>query len=142
MTDSKTVQKNCAACAEIITVRLADHKRGWGRFCDKACAAAYKCGQRPGDVNAGHTQSEWAMRKLAERRELHNGDRAPKAPSIKAQLGRKTKVRKTYHSPAQCRDCGVPINGPGWCRQCSTEREAINAMEEGWDGHKGHFHDR
>ena len=44
------VQKECKACGCPIEVRLADHKRGWGNFCDKSCAAAYKVGKRPGKI--------------------------------------------------------------------------------------------
>lgn len=39
---AKTIDKKCKFCSEKITVRLADHKRGWGNFCDKSCAAGYK----------------------------------------------------------------------------------------------------
>lgn len=127
------VQKNCAACGTLITVRLADHKRGWGRFCDKSCAAAYKCGQRPRDVNAHHAKySGWAKACL-DTRDL------TKAPAIKDQVGKKVKVRPIYHSPAHCRSCGVAINGPGLCERCDNEEAALVANEAGWDGHKGAF---
>lgn len=36
---SKTVVINCENCGRPKTVRLADRKRGWGRFCDKSCKA-------------------------------------------------------------------------------------------------------
>lgn len=125
-----TVQKNCAACGTLITVRLADHKRGWGKFCDKSCAAAYKCGQRPRDVNAHHAKSSgWAAACL-DTRDL------TQAPKIKDQVG-KVKVKPIYHSPANCRRCGDPINGPGLCDKCDEHEEAMNAIEQGRDGHKG-----
>lgn len=37
-----TIQKKCRCCKSDITVRLADHKRGWGNFCDKSCKARYQ----------------------------------------------------------------------------------------------------
>lgn len=133
MTD---VQKNCGACGMPITVRLADHKRGWGRFCGKACAAGYKCGMRPRDVNKRHAkESVWAADALAAR-DAAGVEAWPVAPSIKSQLGRSAKVKPIYHSPSNCRDCGNRINGPGFCWECEGEREAVNAMEAGWDGHK------
>lgn len=33
------INKNCEWCKTDIIVRLADHKRGWGRFCSKSCKA-------------------------------------------------------------------------------------------------------
>ena len=126
---AERVQKNCAACGTLISVRLADHKRGWGKFCDKACAAAYKCGQRPRDVNAHHAKSSsWAASCL-ETRDL------TKAPTIKGQVGR-VKVKAIYHSPAHCRDCGESINGPGLCLRCEMYAEGLDATEVGWGGHK------
>jgi hypothetical protein len=92
-----TVQKNCAACGDLITVRLADHKRGWGRFCDKACAAAYKCGQRPRDVNAHHAKlSPWAADRMRAFAGYRDG-KPPLALSIKEQVG-KVKIKPIYHS--------------------------------------------
>ncbi len=132
------VQKNCAACGAIIEVRLADHKRGWGKFCDKACAAAHKCGQRPRDVNEYHAKfsfwAESAMKRLA----AAGLTKWPIAPSIKDQVGKKVKVKPIYHSPACCWKCGQPKgnDGPGMCLRCDGEEDAMAAMEEGWDGHK------
>jgi len=34
-----TVVKNCECCGAEMKVRSADLKRGWGRFCSKACKA-------------------------------------------------------------------------------------------------------
>jgi hypothetical protein len=125
----ETVQKNCAACGTLITVRLADHKRGWGRFCDKVCAGAYKFGQRPRDVNAHHAKtSSWAAACL-------NTRDLTKAPPIKDQVGN-VKVKPIYHSPAHCRECGADINGPGLCERCDEHLEGLAACEAGWDGHK------
>ena len=36
---TSTIEKNCKCCKRTITVRLADHKRGWGNFCSKSCKA-------------------------------------------------------------------------------------------------------
>jgi hypothetical protein len=36
------IDKKCKHCKNIITVRLADHNRGWGNFCDKSCKAKYQ----------------------------------------------------------------------------------------------------
>jgi hypothetical protein len=33
------VDKSCEFCNANMTVRLADVKRGWGRFCSKSCKA-------------------------------------------------------------------------------------------------------
>tara|TARA_Y100001951_G_C11158025_1_gene193104 strand:- start:26 stop:433 length:408 start_codon:yes stop_codon:yes gene_type:complete len=131
------VKKNCAACYEIIEVRLADHKRGWGKFCDKECAATYKNGNRPESVNKKFAKhSPWAKRKLKERADLYGGNLPPKAPSIKEQLGKKVKVKPIYHSPSTCRDCGTRINGPGYCDDCWAIRDALESLEAGWDDHK------
>ena len=142
MTDQRagSIQKNCAACGDLITVRLADHKRGWGRFCDKACAAAHKCGQRPRDVNAYHAKcgSAWAAEKLRDFAEKYNGAAPPVAPAIRSQVGRVT-VRPAYHSPAKCWTCGDAINGPGLCIKCADHEAAMDATEYGWDGHKNAF---
>lgn len=130
------LQKNCEACGDIITVRLADHKRGWGRFCDKACAAAHKCGQRPRDVNAHHAKSSgWALDRFQIFSAKYPDAQPPKAPPIKSQIG-KVKVTPVYHSPASCRRCGEVINGPGLCAKCDDHLEGMNAIESGWDGHK------
>ena len=130
------VQKNCLACGDLITVRLADHKRGWGKFCDKACAAAHKCGQRPKDVNAEHAKySAWAVDRMAHFSATYPAGKPPLAPKIKAQVG-KQKVTPIYHSPANCRDCGAAINGPGLCGDCEAIDAAMDATEQGWDGHK------
>ena len=34
-----TIEKNCKSCGKLIVVRLADHKRGWGNYCNKSCKA-------------------------------------------------------------------------------------------------------
>ena len=36
------IDKNCKHCKANIIVRLADHKRGWGNFCNKSCKAKYQ----------------------------------------------------------------------------------------------------
>jgi hypothetical protein len=125
------VEKNCMACGDLIRVRLADHKRGWGKFCDKACSAAYKCGQRPRDVNAHHAKySAWA----AERMEYFAVYGLPKkATPIKEQVGKKIKVKPIYHSPSLCRACGTAINGPGLCLPCEAHEDGLN--DRSWDAH-------
>ncbi|AUQ64404.1 hypothetical protein [Phaeobacter inhibens] len=138
-----TVEKNCLACGDLIVVRLADHKRGWGNFCDKACSYAHKCGQRPGDVNEYHAECQsgygWAAGKLKDfAKKYGEGNKPPAAPKIKAQIG-KVKVKPTYHSPALCRECGDKINGPGICDRCEMHSQAMDAIEAGWDGHKNAF---
>ncbi len=37
---SKTVEVSCAWCDGKFSARVADRKRGWGRFCSKACKAS------------------------------------------------------------------------------------------------------
>lgn len=134
-----TVQKNCLACGDLIDVRLADHKRGWGRFCDKSCSAAHKCGQRPGDVNAYHAECHpfgWAADKMKDfAAKYGEGNKPPVAPKIKAQIGR-VKIKPKYHSPCKCRECGADVNGPGLCWECEADRDSMDATEAGWDGHK------
>lgn len=129
------IEKNCAACGRPITVRLADHKRGWGKFCDKACSAAYKCGQRPKDVNRHHAKfSPWAADRMAQL-EADGVTAWAKAPSIESQIGKKPKVRHKLHSPPtmrHCRECGDPSGEELLCMEC----DALNATAEGWDGHK------
>lgn len=130
------VQKNCEACFAPISVRLADHKRGWGRFCDKACAAAHKVGFRPRDVmQAGKRSGQWAISRKAalDQAGLQSW---PAAPRIKDQVG-KVSVKRLYHSPAKCRGCGVALNGPGLCDTCDGHEVGMYDNEAGWDGHKG-----
>jgi hypothetical protein len=135
---SATVDKNCEACGDLIAVRIADHKRGWGRFCDKTCAAAWKSGQRPRDVNAVHAKmSSWAADRFALfTAKYGDGNKPPKAARVKDQIG-KVKVVPTYHSPSWCRECGAPINGPGLCDPCDWHIESMRVAGAGWDGHKG-----
>lgn len=38
----ETVEVRCLCCGERMTVRVADRKRGWGKFCDKSCKAYYQ----------------------------------------------------------------------------------------------------
>jgi hypothetical protein len=125
------VEKNCMACGDLIRVRLADHKRGWGKFCDKACAAAYKTGQRPRDVNAGHAKySMWAADRM---RHFAEHGQPVKARPIKKQLGKNVKVKPIYHSPCQCRRCGEPVNGPGLCDACWAHEDGLH--DQSWDAH-------
>jgi len=37
-----TIDKHCKHCKKSITVRLADHNRGWGNFCNKSCKAKHQ----------------------------------------------------------------------------------------------------
>ena len=134
------IQKNCAACGASISVRLADHKRGWGKFCDKACSGAYKCGQRPRDVNKYHAKfSSWAADRMEDLSRAGLSE-WPKAPSIGSQLGGKApKVKHKLHSPEpkrNCRDCGKPSGSEYRCDNCADHEAGIDAMEAGWDGHK------
>jgi hypothetical protein len=36
------IDKKCSNCDANITVRMADHKRGWGKFCNKSCKAKHQ----------------------------------------------------------------------------------------------------
>ena len=36
------IEKACKNCKSTITVRLADHNRGWGNFCNKSCKAKHQ----------------------------------------------------------------------------------------------------
>ena len=47
----KTVEVNCARCKAPFMARVADRKRGWGRFCSKSCKAI-KQEQRTGQYAA------------------------------------------------------------------------------------------
>ena len=138
------VQKNCKACGDLIEVRLADHKRGWGNFCDKACSAAYKCNQRPKDVNAFHAKfSQWAEDRMKAFTKYPDG-KPPIAPSIKSQVG-KVKVVPKHHSPkinshGECIKCGNDIAyGDFICISCEEHQIILDSMDYGWDGHKDSF---
>ncbi len=132
------VEKNCLACDALFSVRVADHKRGWGKFCNKSCAAAYKFGHRPRDVNAYHAKfSSWAKACMAVR-EAMGFTEWPRAARVKDQIG-KLKVKPIYHSPSSCRSCGIRLNGPGLCDECEMTEQALWDNESGWDGHKGQF---
>lgn len=50
----KTTQKKCASCGDQMTVRVADHNRGWGKYCSKSCKAK-KQGPRMYDRQRGVT---------------------------------------------------------------------------------------
>jgi hypothetical protein len=133
------VKKNCKACGDLIEVRLADHKRGWGNFCDKRCAAAWKGGERPRSINAYHAScvtGGWAYDKFHEFQKKYPEGKPPQAPSIKSQTGRRQKITQRYHSPSKCRTCGENTNGPGDCDICTNHKASLDAIEQGWDGHK------
>lgn len=36
---AKMVEVNCKSCGHIFLARVADVKRGWGKFCSKSCKA-------------------------------------------------------------------------------------------------------
>lgn len=38
----RTVEVNCKCCGIKFPARVADRKRGWGKFCHKSCAAYWK----------------------------------------------------------------------------------------------------
>jgi len=128
------VQKNCKACGDLIEVRLSDHKRGWGNFCDKACSAAYKCNQRPKDVNEFHSKySMWAKDRMDVFSKYPNG-KPPTAPSIKSQVG-KVKIVPVYHSPSTCWVCGEKLtNGEKNCFKCGEPDDG----DYSWDSHKNY----
>ncbi len=126
------IKKNCAACFDLIDVRIADHTRGWGKFCDKSCAAAYKVGMRPRDVNANHAKySSWASVAMDERNRLYGGKCPPKAPSIQQQLGKSLKVKHKLHSPRKalpCKRCGTVTSYGYHCQACASHLEGLEAM--------------
>lgn len=39
MRNAAMVQVNCEGCKASFSARVADRKRGWGRFCSKSCKA-------------------------------------------------------------------------------------------------------
>lgn len=142
-----TVQKNCLACGDIITVRLADHKRGWGKFCDKACSAAFKCGMRPKDVNRRHAKlSFWADCMMTERDRCYDGGEPPKAPSIEQQIGKSVKIKHKLHSPPtvrnNCRGCGDILTDKEKRGLCAVEGMCFECYDDfedddpSWDAHK------
>jgi hypothetical protein len=48
------IEKQCRCCKKSMTVRLADHKRGWGKYCSKSCKAKVqeqKTGQHKAYLN-------------------------------------------------------------------------------------------
>lgn len=51
------INKKCACCGKAITVRLADHRRGWGKYCSKSCKAI-KQEQRTGQYAHYRATSE------------------------------------------------------------------------------------
>ena len=112
-----TVEKNCKACGSNITVRLADHKRGWGNFCDKACSAAFKCGQRPADVNARHAEfSQWAE----VCHETNTKFPPTKAPSVEGQVGGRVRIKKQK-------------------RRATPRSELVEEHDGSWDAHNHNF---
>lgn len=124
---TKIVEKNCLACGNIINVRLADHKRGWGKFCDKSCAAAHKCGMRPRDVNYYHAKCQggfgWAAQKLKEF-EIYPDAKPPKAKSIGAQLTMSERKVRPVHYDRSTRE---------------NEMTVGDDEDLSWDAHKSTF---
>lgn len=43
------VRKSCECCGGSFEARLADHKRGWARYCGKSCKARHQAKQAPTD---------------------------------------------------------------------------------------------
>lgn len=59
----KTIQVKCACgCGVIFQARVADRKRGWGRFANKSCKAR-KQEQRTGQCIA-HSERKYLAQKL------------------------------------------------------------------------------
>lgn len=134
------IEKNCEACGDLIHVRLADHKRGWGRFCDKRCKAAHAMGERPSGINDYHAScvtGGWAYDRYHEFQKRYPDGIPPKAKPLSEQVSKsKRKVTPKYHSPSHCRKCGEKINGPGLCGACDDHEYEMSQSEAGWDGHK------
>lgn len=42
----KRIEKTCEVCQATMSVKAADHARGYGRFCSRSCAATFKAGSR------------------------------------------------------------------------------------------------
>ena len=53
----KTVEVKCKNCGEMFTARIADRKRGWGKFCSKSCKAK-KQEKRTGQCKAYFERQE------------------------------------------------------------------------------------
>lgn len=55
MSGGEKVQVNCKTCKQPFMARVADRKRGWGKFCSKSCKAV-KQTQR---FNSGASPRSW-----------------------------------------------------------------------------------
>ena len=111
------VEKNCKACGDLIVVRLADHKRGWGNFCDKRCKAAHSQGERPGSINAYHTScvtGGWAFDQYHYFQRTYPDGKPPVAKSIKEQVGQKVKIKKVVRPVDDRDDFEIDHEGGGW----------------------------
>jgi hypothetical protein len=65
-----TIDKHCACCGKPMKVRLADHKRGWGKYCSKSCKAIR---QTQATGNAGPRQFTEGEPRPMSMSELANG---------------------------------------------------------------------
>lgn len=57
----KTVEVKCERCQKPFTARVADRKRGWGKYCSKSCKAVkqeQRTGQYADYLNRDGSDSE------------------------------------------------------------------------------------
>ena len=59
-----TVEVHCKSCGTQFTARVADRKRGWGKYCSKSCKAK-KC------VNSRRAFADYMNRDYDEQRFVH-----------------------------------------------------------------------
>jgi endogenous inhibitor of DNA gyrase (YacG/DUF329 family) len=92
------IEKNCKSCKSPMEVRLADHNRGWGKFCSKSCKAQYQTKVTgiagPHYAAVGRTVKEMKNGKFSKSTLGKNG--APKNGIFR------------YGERVMCATCGVP----------------------------------
>lgn len=79
---TSTIEKNCKHCKSKITVRLADHNRGWGNFCNKSCKAKHqekRTGQHKAYLN-GRGVSNLHPERLKDYKGMYYDDSDPMFP--------------------------------------------------------------
>ena len=66
----KTVEVKCERCREKFFVRVADRKRGWGKFCSKSCKAIKQTyGKHAFGPDTSYRQYLGPLGRLIERKE-------------------------------------------------------------------------
>ena len=97
---AEMIEKKCQNCKAPMQVRLADHERGWGKFCSKSCKAKRQM-KMTGIAGPDYRASGQSVQ------QMQNGKYA------KSQFKRHDGISPMKHK--KCAQCGEPaVNGVIW----------------------------